>query len=108
MQTRAKNNIYRPLHKLSLATLYDPQLPIQLTNVTQALKHPQWQIAMSTEFDALLHNGTWSLIPPHPSQNLIGYKWVFHIKYHSNGYINRYKACLVTKGFHQSPGIDFS
>ncbi|RVW83732.1 Retrovirus-related Pol polyprotein from transposon RE1 [Vitis vinifera] len=62
---------------------------------------------MSKEFDALLSNGTWDLVPPYPYQNLVNCKWVFHIKHKSDGSIERYKARLVTKGFHQHPDIDY-
>ena len=60
---------------------------------------------MSEEFDALLSNGTWDLVQPY--QNLVNCKWVFHIKHKPDGSIERYKARLVTKGFHQHPGIDY-
>ena len=43
---------------------------------------------MFKEFDALLRNGSWDLIPPHPSQNLVGCKWVFRIKHDKDGTIN--------------------
>lgn len=32
---------------------------------------------------------------------------MFRIKRNPNGSIDHYKACLVTKGFHQRPGIDY-
>ncbi|CAL2247309.1 unnamed protein product [Prunus armeniaca] len=63
---------------------------------------------MSNEFNALIRNGTWELIPSLPYQNLIGCKWVFRIERHPDGTIDRYKAHLVAKGFHQCPGVDFS
>ena len=63
---------------------------------------------MSEEYNALLHNSTWDLIPFHPSQNIIGCKWVFRIKRNPDGSIARYKARLVAKGFHQRPGVDFT
>jgi len=57
-------------------------------------------------FDALLKNGTSSLVSP--SMNIVGCKWVFRIKRKADGSIEHYKARLVAEGFHQQPGIDFS
>ena len=62
---------------------------------------------MNVEFDALLHNGTWTLVAPFPTMNIVGCKWVFRIKRKVDGTIDRYKARLVAKGFHQQPGVDF-
>ena len=63
---------------------------------------------MSEEFDALVRNSTWTLVPPHPTQNIVGCKWIFYIKQNLDGLIMLYKAHLVAKGFHQRPVIDFS
>ena len=62
---------------------------------------------MDAEFDALQKQQTWVLIPPSPHFNLVGCKWFYKLKLHSDGSISRYKARLVAKGFHQQPGIDF-
>ena len=62
---------------------------------------------MAEKFAALERQGTWSLVPPFPSQNVVGCKWVFKLKLNSDGSINRYKAKLVAKGFHQQYGVDF-
>lgn len=56
---------------------------------------------MEDEISALHKTGTWVLVPPDPSQNLVGCKWVFRIKHLVDGSIERYKAPLVAKGFHQ-------
>jgi hypothetical protein len=63
---------------------------------------------MNSEFDALLRNRTWSLVPTATARNIIGCKWVFRIKRHADGSIERYKARLVAKGFHQQIEVDYS
>ena len=37
----------------------------------------------------------------------MGCKWIFRIKYSSDGSVDRYKAYLVAKGFHQRLRVDF-
>lgn len=62
---------------------------------------------MLEEFDALVRNGTWELVPPTAAQNIVGCKWIFRIKRLLDGSIDKYKARLVAKGFHQRPDIDY-
>ncbi|XP_020684877.1 uncharacterized protein LOC110101356 [Dendrobium catenatum] len=62
---------------------------------------------MSSEFNALQSQGTWSLVPPPSNQIIIGFKWIYRIKHHANGTIARYKARLVAQGFKQEYGIDY-
>ena len=63
---------------------------------------------MDDEFAALQRQQTWSLVPAKPDVNLVGCKWVYKLKLHSDGTIARYKARLVAKGFHQQAGIDYT
>lgn len=64
--------------------------------------------AMSEEHEALINNHTWSLVPLPAGKTPIGYKRVFIVKYNPDGSVERHKACLVAKGFHQVPVFDFS
>ena len=62
---------------------------------------------MNEEFQALLDNDIWVLIPLKPNTNLMGYNWVHRIKKRADKSIKRYKDCLVAKGFHQLLCIDY-
>ena len=76
--------------------------------MAEALRDPNWRNAMSEEFNAVLRNGTYELVPPEPHQNVVGTRWIFTIKYNPDGSIDRYKARFVAKGFHQQHGFDYS
>lgn len=62
---------------------------------------------MSLEFDALIRNQTWVLVPPSSSYNLLGSKWVLKTKSRVDGSLECRKARLVAQGFHQQPGLDY-
>ena len=62
---------------------------------------------MSEEYDALVRNKTWELAPPDGISNLVGCKWIYRVKRHFDGSIDRFKVRLVAKGFHQRPGVDY-
>jgi histone deacetylase 1/2 len=78
------------------------------SNVKQALSDPQWLTAMKAEYSALMNNQTWSLVPLPAHRRAIGCKWVFRIKENPDGSVNKYKACLVAKGYSQEQGFDYN
>jgi hypothetical protein len=47
---------------------------------------------MDEEYDALIQNGTWHLVPATHGQNIIDCKWVYKVKRKADGTIDRYKA----------------
>lgn len=61
---------------------------------------------MCDEIDAMIRNGTWDLASSVAIHNIVGFLWVFRIKRLPDGYVERYKARLVAKRFHQQ-SVDF-
>ena len=104
MTTQSKNNIHRPIKKLTFTTKLNtkPQEPATLSHAT---KNPNWCSVITDEFNAPLCNDTWTL--PTCASNLVSCKWIFRIKRTSNGTVGRYKARLVVKDFHQRLGLDY-
>lgn len=91
-------------HRAFLSTISSNDEP---QSFSQAVKIQHWRDAMTAEVEALQNNQTWSITPLSPNKKPIGCKWVYKIKYLSDGTIQRYKVCLVAKGFTQKGGQDY-
>src|SRR5213075_632005 len=77
----------------------------------EALDHPthgrQWEQAFKEEYDSLMKNQTWELVPRPKDRNVVTNKWALHHKRNQQGKIVRLKARLVARGFSQIYGIDY-
>eukprot|EP00253_Pinus_taeda_P006200 PITA_06200 len=80
----------------------DPQ------SYAEAAGHPSWESAMEEEYNSLLENQTWDLVPLPSGRKLVRCKWVYRTKRATDGQITSLqKARLVAKGFQQVHGIDY-
>ncbi|KAG8503428.1 hypothetical protein CXB51_001585 [Gossypium anomalum] len=98
-------NSLMPSFQVFTATLDKEQVP---TSIAEALKDPKWRRAVEEEICALEKNPTWTITDLPQGKKAVGCKWIFVVKYNSNGSIQRYKARLVARGFTQTYGIDFT
>jgi hypothetical protein len=62
------------------------------TSVHAALADPSWRCAMEEEYDALITNNTWDVVPHSIGSNVIIDKWIFKHKFNSDGTLESYKA----------------
>lgn len=87
-----------PSRSLKLAasiTTITPSIPDEPHSFSEAFKHHEWHLAMLSEIDALLFNQTWDLVPPSPTYNLLGSKWVLKTQRQVDGTFERHKTRLV-------------
>ena len=97
-------------HHLSKANL---AFALQLSSIfipshfQEALEDPKWKNAMVEEMRALQKNFTWEMAELPMGKNTVGSKWVFTVKYKSDGTIERYKSRLVAKSYTQTYCIDY-
>ena len=113
-RTRSQHGILKPKVRTDGTVRYDKGRRFAGLAVTgepntlvEALENKNWKNAMNEEYNALMKNRTWHLVPPAKGRNLIDCKWVYRIKRKSDGTIDPYKERLVAKGFKQRYGIDY-
>jgi hypothetical protein len=93
------------VERATVAFLEKPQ------NIEEALtceNSKEWECAMLEEYDSLMTNNTWTLVPLPADRRPVSYKWVFKIKQGPNGEVERYKARLMARGFTQTYGVDYN
>ncbi|GJY93874.1 ribonuclease H-like domain-containing protein, partial [Tanacetum coccineum] len=61
---------------------------------------------MRDEYNALIKNSTWTLVPRPSNVNVVRCMWLFCHKYLADGTLSRYKARLVANGSTQLEGVD--
>jgi hypothetical protein len=74
--------------------------------VEDALRDPDWVVAMQKGFNNFKRNELWSLVE-RPKQNIEGTKWILHNKQDEHGVVTRNKARLVAKDYSQVKGLNF-
>jgi len=97
--------------QLQDAALEEGELVLLASDPTyeEALKSPEkpkWDTAINAEYNDLLTNNTWDLVPRTQDIKVIKGKWVLKVKPPLDNPI--YKARWVAKGFLQEYGIDFN
>ncbi|KAG8472493.1 hypothetical protein CXB51_034175 [Gossypium anomalum] len=101
MLTRSKCGISKPKIFSTVVTEKEP------ISIQEAFQSPQWTATAQAEYQALLSNHTWDLMPLPAGRRAVGCKWIFKIKRNADGSVARYKGRLVVKGYLQEAGIDF-
>lgn len=81
--------------------------PITLKEAMVSPNAKEWQEAADLEYESLLENETWDLVDLPRERKAVGSRWVFKVKHHSDGRVERYKCRLVAKGYSQLYGADY-
>jgi hypothetical protein len=66
-----------------------------------------WQDAMTKEYQSILKNDAWDIVPRPEGKSVVTSKWIYKIKHAAGGSFEKYKARSVARGFSQAEGVDY-
>ena len=65
----------------------------------EASKHQVWKDAMIEEYDSILNNDVWAVVPGPRGKSVVTSKWLYKIKHAADDSIEKYKERFVAHGF---------
>jgi transposase InsO family protein len=73
----------------------------------EAIQKKKWADAMTEEYQSIIKNDVWEIVPRPKSKDVVSSKWLFKIKHVVDESIEKYKARFVAHGSSQKEGIDY-
>jgi hypothetical protein len=73
----------------------------------EAIQMKEWADAMTEEYQSIIKNDVWEIVPRPKSKDVVSSKWLFKIKHVADENIEKYKARFIARGFYQKEGIDY-
>ncbi len=74
---------------------------------TYVIKHQVWKDAMTEEYESIMKNDVWVVVPRPQGKAVVTSKWLYKIKHAVDGSVEKCKAHFVAHGFSQKEGIDY-
>jgi hypothetical protein len=66
-----------------------------------------WKDTMTEEYQSILKNDVWDVVPRPEGMSIVTSKWIYKIKHVVDGSIEQYKERLVARGFSQIEAVDY-
>ena len=73
----------------------------------EVVGQPCWKEAMMEEYESIMKNDVWEIVPRPERKSVVTSKWILKIKHATDGSINKYKERFVSRGFSQKEGVDY-
>ena len=73
----------------------------------EVAERKEWKDAMIEEYQSIMKNDVWDVVPRPKEKSIVTSKWIYKIKHAADGSIEKYNAIFVAYGFSQKEGIDY-
>jgi hypothetical protein len=99
--------VKRPKPFSSYTALMCDLLEEEPTCFEEAIQRKEWADAMIEEYQSIMKNEVWEIVPKPKNKDVVSSRWLFKIKHAVDGSIEKYKARFVAHGFSQKEGIEY-
>ena len=65
----------------------------------EAVQEPKWVDVMMEEYDSIVRNNAWEIVPRSVGKSMVGSRWIYKVKKAIDGSVKKYKARFVSRGF---------
>ena len=69
------------------------------TCLEEVIKQKEWIDAMVEEYQSIIKNDVWEIVPRPKYKSVVSSKWIFKTKHSADSSIEKYKARFVAYGF---------
>ena len=73
----------------------------------EEIKQKDWVDSMVQEYQSIIKNDVWEIVPRPKDKSVVSPKWIFKTKHSTDGSIQKYKARFIAHRFSQKEGIDY-
>eukprot|EP00253_Pinus_taeda_P011898 PITA_11898 len=80
---------------------------IEPSSFEEVVQQPVWVDAMVEEYDSIMQNSVWDVVPRSGYKSVVTSRWLYKVKQAADGSIEKHKARFVACGFSQVEGIDY-
>jgi hypothetical protein len=80
---------------------------IEPQTYVQAVDHQVWREAMVEEYDSIVRNDVWDVVPRPVGKSVVTSRWLYKTKIAADGSVEKHKARFVARGFSQIEGVDY-
>ena len=61
----------------------------------EEVQQPNWVDAMVEEYDTIVKNSAWEIVPRPVDKSVVGSRWIYKVKQATDGSIEKYKEIFV-------------
>ena len=73
----------------------------------EVVQKKEWMDAMTEEYQSIIKNDVWEVVPRPKNKDVVSSKWIYKIKHAADRSIEKHKTRFVARGFSQKEGIDY-